>query len=89
VKPPNAAVGIADATQVYVHDVIDPEAERQSLEKQKEQITNALKPTQAKLSNENFINRAKPEVVAQAREKLANLEEQLETIDRHLMELNN
>ena len=29
VKPPNAAVGIADATEIYVHNSIDPQAERE------------------------------------------------------------
>ncbi|TFG50443.1 MAG: valine--tRNA ligase, partial [Candidatus Brocadiia bacterium] len=88
-KPANAATSIVDDIQVYVHDVIDPQAERQRLEKQKEQIESGLKPLQAKLGNENFVSRAKPEVVEQAREKLTQLQEQLETVDRHLAELNN
>ena len=39
------------------------------------------------LANENFIARAKPEVVAQTKEKLAELTEQLEAIEKHLAEL--
>ena len=72
---------------VYVHDAIDVKAERVKLEKQKEQIEKGKKAVEAKLSNENFISKAKPEVVAQAREKLAELTEQLETVDKHLSEL--
>jgi valyl-tRNA synthetase len=88
VKPATAAVGIADATEVYVHNAIDPEAECARLEKQKQRIGNAIGPIQAKLNNESFINRAKPEVVAQARGKLKELSEQLETVEKHLLELN-
>jgi len=86
-KPTNAAVAIADATQVYVHDAIDPEAERQRLQKQKLQIENALKPVQGKLDNKNFVTKAKPEVIAQAKKKLSQLLEQLASIEKHLSEL--
>jgi len=88
VKPANAAVAIADATEVYVHGAIDPQAERQRLEKQKQQIEEAKKAVEAKLANENFVSKAKPEVVAQARSRLAELSEQLKTVEKHLSELN-
>lgn len=40
-----------------------------------------------KLNNKNFVARAKPEVVKQANEKLAELTEQLGQIEKHLSEL--
>ncbi|MBN2456790.1 MAG: valine--tRNA ligase [Sedimentisphaerales bacterium] len=86
-KPENAAVAIADATEVYVHDAIDLQAERQRLEKQKQQIEKAAKAIQSKLDNENYVNKAKPEVVKQSRKRLAELLEQLETVKKHLLEL--
>jgi valyl-tRNA synthetase len=88
-KPANAAVVIADAAEVYVHEAIDPQAEREKFEKQKQQVEKAKEAVETKLSNENFVTRAKPEVVAQAREKLAQLTEQLEAIHKHLSELKN
>ncbi|MHC4394882.1 MAG: valine--tRNA ligase [Planctomycetota bacterium] len=87
VKPANAAVAIADAMEVYVHDAVDTKAERKKLEKQKEKIEKAKKAVEAKLGNESFIIKAKPQVVAQAREKLAELTEQLKTIEEHLSQL--
>ena len=87
-KPANAAVSVIDdGTEVYVHDIIDPQAERKRLEKQKGQIEGAMKPVAAKLGNENFLAKAKPAVVTQAKEKLASLQEQLATVDKHLSEL--
>jgi len=86
-KPANAAVAIADATEVYVHDVIDIKAERKRLKKQKEQAEKAKKGLEAKLANENFVAKAKPQVVAQARDRLAELAEQLKTVEKHLSEL--
>jgi valyl-tRNA synthetase len=87
-KPKNAAAAIAGQMQIYVHDAIDVVAERKRLTKQKEQIEGAKKSVEAKLANENFISRAKPEVVAQAKEKLAEYTEQLKAVEKHLAELN-
>jgi len=89
VKPANAAVAITEATEVYVHDAIDLQAERVRLEKQKEQIEKAKKAVEAKLANENFVTKAKPEVVTQAKDRLAELSEQLKTVEKHLSELEN
>jgi len=86
-KPPNAAVALADVTEVYVHDVIDIEAERKRLEKQRQKVEKAKKATEAKLANKDFVNKAKPEVVKRAREKLADLSGQLDVVEKHLAEL--
>ena len=86
-KPAAAAVGIAEAIEVYVHDAIEPKAERKRLKKQKQQVEKARGSVEAKLANDSFVSKAKPEVVAQAREKLSELTEQLETIEKHLEEL--
>jgi valyl-tRNA synthetase len=90
VKPANAAISIMDdATEVYVHDAVDVNAERAKLKKQKEHLEKAKKAVEAKLANENFVSKAKPEVVAQARDRLTDLSEQLNTVEKHLSELYN
>jgi len=86
-KPADAAIGLADTIEVYVHNAIDPQAERLKLEKERDRVEKARAAVEAKLNNENFVNRAKPEVVAQARNKLDELSKQLETIEKHLAEL--
>jgi len=86
-KPKSAATAIVNDIQIYVHDVIDPEAEQARLEKQKKQVEKDKKAVEAKLENENFITKAKPEVVAQVRDRLFELTEQLKTVERHLSEL--
>jgi len=90
VKPANAAISIMDdATEVYVHDAVDLQAERAKLKKQKQQLEKAKEAVEAKLANENFVSKAKPEVVAQARDRLTELLEQLKTVEKHLSELYN
>ena len=86
-KPNNAAAAIVGETQVYLHNVIDPAAERARLLKQKQEIEQAKKAVEGKLANANFVAKAKPEVVAQAREKLQQLQEQLQAVEGHLAEL--
>jgi valyl-tRNA synthetase len=86
-KPNNAATVIVEETQIYVHDMIDPQAERARLEKQRQELERAKKGVEGKLGNANFVARAKPEVVAQARERLQQLQEQLQAVERHLAEL--
>ncbi len=88
VKPANAAVSIAGVTEVYVHEAINLDAEKDRLEKQKQQIEQAKESVEAKLANKNFVNKAKPEVVAQARARLNQLIEQLNAVEKHLSELN-
>jgi len=87
VKPENAAVSISDVMAIYVHYAIDTEAERTKLEKQKQQVENAKRNIEDKLSNENFVAKARPNVVKQTKEKLSELIRQLETIEKHLQQL--
>jgi valyl-tRNA synthetase len=86
-KPNNAATAIVEDIQIYVHDVIDRQAERLRLEEQKQEIEQAKKGVEGKLANSNFVARAKPEVVAQARERLVQLQEQLQAVEKHLAEI--
>ena len=86
-KPDNAAAIVVGDIQLYVHDAVDKEAERQRLEKQKDFILKGIKPLEGKLGNENFMNRAKPEVVEQSRQKLNELQEQLAAVEKLLSEL--
>lgn len=86
-KPENAAAAIVNQIQVYVHNIIDVEAERSRLKKQKEQLENAIKSVQGKLNNQGFMAKAKPQVVEQTKQKLAGLTEQLNTVEKHFTEL--
>jgi valyl-tRNA synthetase len=86
-KPGHAATAMVGDIRVFVHHIIDPAAEKQRLAKQKEQIEAMLKPVEAKLANPNFVGRAKPEVIEQARGRLAELQGQLASVTQHLSEL--
>ena len=87
-KPDNAAATVVEQIEIYLHDAIDIAAERKRLEKQKEELEKAKKSNESKLGNENFISRAKPEVVEQTRRRLEELTEQLTSVEKYLSELN-
>ena len=86
-KPDNAAVTISDAMEIYVHDAVDVEAELEKLTKQKEKIQGFIANTEKKLGNENFVSRAKPEIVQRERDLVADLIKQLATIDKNINDL--
>jgi valyl-tRNA synthetase len=87
VKPQTAAAAIVEQIQVFVHDIIETGAELKRLEKQRDEILASVKSNQAKLGNENFVKRAKPEVVEQTKLRLAKLNEQLAAVEKNLAEL--
>ena len=86
-KASNAVAVITNDIEIFVSGAIDPKVERRRLEEQKQEVARAKKAVEAKLNNENFVAKAKPQVVAQARDRLAELAEQLKTVEKHLSEL--
>jgi valyl-tRNA synthetase len=72
---------------VDVSDFIDVEAERKRLEKDRENTTKQIKGIDSKLANKAFVEKAPPEVVEQQRAKLAELNNQLASIEAALAKL--
>jgi len=88
-KPRHSAAGVAGSAELFVQleGVIDLEAERARLARELQKVAAAQKSSQRKLANEDFLNRAKPEVVAREREKLAQLQETRGKIEQALAAL--
>ncbi len=88
-EPPAAATALLGELRLLVpmKGIIDVDAERARLDKQKQKVAADLAKTKAKLGNENFVNNAPPAVVTQEREReaefgkvLAQLDEQIEKL---------
>ena len=88
-KPHAAAMEVIETMQVYVplEGVIDLEQERQRISKQIVEKEKFAAGSRNKLGNESFVGRAKPEVVAAERERLARLEEELSVLRGNLKDL--
>jgi valyl-tRNA synthetase len=74
----DAATPIGDIEVVVpLRGVVDFDAERGRLERERGKVEGDLAAVNAKLANESFVARAKPEVVEREREKRARLETEL------------
>jgi valyl-tRNA synthetase len=63
------------------------QAEVARLEKQAAEKTKAIQSARTKLDNPAFTDKAPPEVVQEQRERLAELEKQLQNIQENLRDL--
>ena len=72
---------------VDVSRFIDVGAERKRLEKQKAELAKFIAGSDAKLANKAFVDKAPAEVVQQIRDKLAELREQLASVEAALKKL--
>ena len=92
--PPDVAASVTLAGQrgpIEVHvDVsrfIDVGAERKRLEKERENLAKQIESIDGKLANTGFVDKAPAEVVQQQRDKLAELREQLASVEAALKKL--
>jgi valyl-tRNA synthetase len=90
-KVAGAASFLASTDEIFIplSNNIDADAERERLLKDKEYLTGFLKSVNAKLSNERFVNNAKPEVIENERKKKADAEAKLKILEDNLQFLAN
>jgi valyl-tRNA synthetase len=88
-KPKQAGGIVRPEFEAYVSLVglIDIPTEITRLEKQIAATQKSLDAAKAKLSNEGFLKNAKPEVVQQLRDTVADLEKQLAALEENLRDL--
>ena len=85
--PAGAATAVVRDVEVFVLGVVDVEKERKRLVKHRDQIAGRLEAARRKLSNENFLSKARPDVVERERERVTALEAELATVEKHLEDL--
>jgi valyl-tRNA synthetase len=83
--PAAAAKAVVDQVEIYMPlaGIIDFAEEDRRLAREMEKIHKELTQTQRKLSNEDFIAKAKPEVVAKEKERLQSWSEKLNKLKVH------
>jgi valyl-tRNA synthetase len=88
-RPATAATHVVGDLEIYLLGVIDPDQEKNRLEKQKEKLLIDVKKAESNLDNENFISRAPSHVVDAEKKKLSDLRAQIDLIEKNLSALNN
>ncbi len=88
-KPPQSASHVHPDFEAYIplKGLIDVDKEIARDEKQREQLGKLLQAARAKLTNESFLSKAPPEVVQEQRDRVAELEKQLQAIEDNLRDL--
>ncbi|MBN2433266.1 MAG: valine--tRNA ligase [Acidobacteria bacterium] len=86
-RPRGAASVVVEDIQILVHNVIDDEAERARLLKERQRVQKEIDMFRRKLANENFVARAPAEVVEENRQRLAKYEYQMASIQTDLARL--
>ncbi|MDQ3333051.1 MAG: class I tRNA ligase family protein, partial [Planctomycetota bacterium] len=88
-RPTGSASFALDGLEGFVPlgDVIDVDAERTRQAKEADRLRNQITGNEKKLSNESFVAKAPPEVVAGVREQLDSLRKQLASVEQILHEL--
>ena len=89
VKPHHAASAVAGGAEIFVllEGVIDLEVERTRLARELERVIAAQDSTQRRLTNRDFLERAKPEVVERETQKVQELGETRAKIERAIAAL--
>ncbi len=83
-----ASFALADADGfIPLEGVIDRDAELKRQRKELEKLRGIIAGSEKKLADEKFVSRAPAEVVAQARENLAALHKQLQSVDEIIRQL--
>ncbi|MBN2581516.1 MAG: class I tRNA ligase family protein, partial [Planctomycetes bacterium] len=88
-KPPASMTEVSGGIEVYMPlaGVIDLETERERLRKRIAEQQKFRDGSRKKLSNENFVARAKPEVVQAERDRLEKIESELAALEANLKDL--
>jgi len=88
-KPAGATSFLVGKDECYVDiaEQIDVEAEKERITKEIAYLNGFLKSVNAKLANERFVQNAKPEIVANERNKQADAEAKLQLLTENLASL--
>ncbi|BDE96577.1 valine--tRNA ligase [Raoultibacter timonensis] len=89
VKPAESSIALAAGLEVYIvlSGLVDFEAERVRLEKERAKVSADAAKLEKKLSNPGFLAKAAPEIVEKDRAKCAELTDMLARIEEQLAEI--
>jgi valyl-tRNA synthetase len=87
--PEKAATTVVSDASIFIPlaEMIDFEAECARLQAERDSLAEQIKKTQGMLANENFVNKARPDVVQRERDRLTELQASAEQNASRIAEL--
>jgi valyl-tRNA synthetase len=82
--PADAAAVAVGGVKLYVMGIVDRQAELARLSKQRDTLLRGIKGIEGKLSNEGFLAKAPPELVAKERQRIESLKTDLASVEASL-----
>ncbi len=82
-----AATLVVGDMEIYLAGLVDTDKERERLNSKRGKLLEDARKAEAKLANESFVSRAPAEVVEKERQRLKDLQAQIELIDANLKAL--
>ncbi len=86
-KPEHAAVSVVDGYDLYVEIPFDPEAEKNRLTKEIEQLQKKISGLEGRLSNPSYTEKAPPALVQQTQDELTQAKDGLMKMESELSNL--
>jgi valyl-tRNA synthetase len=86
-RSPDAATIVVGPVEISIPGIIDVDREKARLTKQREQLLSRVEGSRRKLANADFLRKASAEVVQKERDRLAENEAQIETVEATLAAL--
>ncbi|MCH2375284.1 MAG: class I tRNA ligase family protein, partial [Planctomycetes bacterium] len=84
VAPERAGSTVVSEVEIYLHDLVDKDAERQRLERLLGDLGKRQKNLSSRLSNESYVKKAPKHLVQQTRDELAEVEKEIAALDVQL-----
>ncbi|HTO90507.1 MAG TPA: valine--tRNA ligase [Candidatus Sulfotelmatobacter sp.] len=83
-RPAVAASAVVDGAEIFLplEGLIDVDEERARLTREAEKLLDELESVKKKLRNQDFLNKARPDVVERERQRLGQLEETMDKLRR-------
>jgi valyl-tRNA synthetase len=82
-----AATLVVGDMEIYLAGLVDTDKERERLNSKRGKLLEDIRKAEARLANESFVSRAPAEVVEKERQRLKDLQAQIELIDANLKSL--
>jgi len=82
--PDDAAVAVLGDARLYLHGIVDSDADRTRLTKRIEELDNSIKTLQGRLANKNYAEKAPAHLVQQTRDQLADATREIESLRQQL-----